>query len=447
MVPRKRLSPGRLSRRAFLGRTLAASGSLAAAPYVLAGRLAGAEAPSRRITVGCIGLGRQTVYSNLPWFLTQPDVQVVAVSDVDAWRLDLGRNKVEAAYGKKAPSGRYGGCMATKDFREVLARNDIDAIMIATPDHWHAPMALAAARAGKDVSLEKPITRTIEEGRLLSDTMRRFGRVFRTDTEIRSSQKAVRACELVLNGYIGRVHTIHVGVPKTEEACDPQPVMPVPEELDYDLWLGPAPWAPYTEKRVHPRHDIKGRPGWMRVGDYCEGIVVNWGTHLISLAQWGNGTERTGPVAVEGRGTFPKEGLWNVLLDFRLEYRYADGVRLTYKMDRPYTRFVGSEGWIETGFDLLQADPPSLLKVRPKAGDHRLTLKHEKRDFIDAVKTRGPTVEDAEVGHRTTSLCQIGHIAIQLGRPLRWDPDKEEFPGDEEANRLRSRALREPWRL
>jgi predicted dehydrogenase len=320
--------------------------------------------------------------------------------------------------------------------------------MVSTPDHWHVPMAIAAAKAGKDICCEKPLTLSIAEGRILSDTVRRYKRVFRTDSEFRSISCFQRACELVLNGRIGKLHTIRTGVPAGDVACGPQPEMAVPKELDYDLWLGPAPLAAYTEKRVHPPHTY-GRPGWMRVLDYCEGMVSNWGAHLNDIAQWGNGTERTGPVEVEGKGRFPADGLWNVLLDFEVRYRFANGVEMFYDTSRPYVRFEGSEGWVEADYGKrsLKTHPESIVKSPIGPDEIHLPLKHEKRDFIDCVKTRGKTLADAEVGHRTTSLCQLGHIAIQVGRKLKWDPDAERFVNDEPANRLLSRSMRSPWCL
>jgi myo-inositol 2-dehydrogenase/D-chiro-inositol 1-dehydrogenase len=272
--------------------------------------------------------------------------------------------------------------------------------------------------------------------------------VFRTDSEFRSHSCFQRACELVLNGRIGKIHTIYTGVPAGDFACPPQPIMTVPEELDYDLWLGPAPLAPYTEKRVHPPQSYD-RPGWMRVRDYCEGMVTNWGAHLNDIAQWGNGTERTGPIEVEGSGKYPSDGLWNVLVDFEIRYKYANGTRLIYKINRPYVRFEGTDGWVEADYNSrgVKTHPESILKSTIKPDEIHLPLKDEKRDFIDAVKTRGRTLEDAEVGHRTTSLCRLGHIAIQIGRKLKWDPDAERFIDDDTANRLLGRPMRSPWRL
>ena len=445
---RKNKETNALTRRQFLKGSAAAAGAALLAPIIVPASVFSAGAPSNRITVGMIGMGRQAFYSNLKSFLHSPDTRVVAVCDVDAWRLDKACKAVEQYYAKGRSSNTFKGCSAYKDFRELLVRTDIDAVMISTPDHWHVPMAIMAAKAKKDISCEKPLTLSIAEGRKLADTVKRYGRVFRTDSEFRSHRCFQHACQLVLNGYIGKVHTIRTGVPAGDIGCKPQPTMPVPEELDYEMWLGPAPLAPYTEKRVHPRHSYS-RPGWMRVRDYCEGMVTNWGTHLNDIAQWGNGTERTGPVEVEGVGKYPSDGLWDVLLSFDIRYKYANGVRLFYKMGRPYVRFEGADGWIEADYNnrSLKAHPESILKSPIGPDEIHLPLKSEKQDFIDAVKTRGQTLADAEVGHRTTSLCQLGHIAIQVGRKLRWDPDAERFVNDDSANRLLSRPMRSPWRL
>jgi myo-inositol 2-dehydrogenase / D-chiro-inositol 1-dehydrogenase len=315
-------------------------------------------------------------------------------------------------------------------------------------DPWHVPMAITAAKAGKDICCEKPLALCIAEGRILADTVQHYDRVFRTDSEFCSHWFFHRVCELVLNGRIGKIHTIKTGVPKGDVGCGQEPTMPVPRELDYELWQGPALPAPYTVKRVHPVHSYS-RPGWMRVRDYCEGMVTHWGTHLNDIAQWGNGTERTGPVEVEGKGTYPKDGLWNVLLDLEVKYRYANGVRLIYQIDQPYVRFEGKDGWIQANYSggKLDAHPKSILKSKIDPDEIHLPLLSEKDDFIQAVKTRRSTLADAEVGHRTCSLCQIGHIAIQVGRKLQWDPDREIFTNDDEANRLLHRPMRSPWHL
>jgi myo-inositol 2-dehydrogenase/D-chiro-inositol 1-dehydrogenase len=436
-----------LARRTFLRSSLGTvAGTALLSPAIVPSSVFGASAPSNRVTVGMIGMGRQAYYSNVKSFLSFPDVQVVAVCDVDAWRLESGCKAVEDHYAKDRSSGTFKGCAVFRDFRDLLARADIDAVMVSTPDHWHVPISLAAVKAGKDVSCEKPLTLCIEEGRILSDTVRRYNRVFRTDSEFRSHACFQRTCELVLNGRIGKVHTIRTGVPVGDVAGPVEATMPVPEELDYEMWLGPAPAAPYTVNRVHEPHKYE-RPGWMRVRDYCEGMVTNWGAHLNDIAQWGNGTDRTGPVEVEGTGKYPQDGLWGVLLGFEIEYKYANGVQLFYNTSRPCVRFEGSEGWIEADYNTraVKAQPQSILDSPFKPDDIHLPLKDEKRDFIDAVKTRGPTLEDAEVGHRTTSLCQLGHIAIQVGHKLKWDPQAERFTNDDIANRLLGRPMRSPW--
>lgn len=437
-----------ISRRRFLG---SASLFTLGTPLILPRRLWGASAPSKKITIGMIGMGRQAYHINLPSLLNEEDAQIVAVCDVDAWRLEAGCKAVDKFYAAQRTAGVFKGCAAYRDFRELLTRPDIDAVMISTPDHWHVPIALAAVKAGKDVSCEKPLTISLHEGRVLADAVKKHGRVFRTDSEFRTLKNYHTVVELVRNGRIGRLRKIYTGVPKTDVTLPPQPTMPVPEELDYAFWLGPAPLAPYTLERVHPRRTCSARPGWMRVRDYCEGLITNWGTHLNDIAQWGNNTDRTGPVEVEARGNYPpQENLWNVLLDFEAHYRYADGVTLDYKMDKPFVRFEGDEGWLETGSDhaKILASSPTLLKNT--GGPNWLTLprRTDKNDFVEAIKTRGPTMEDAEVGHRTCSLCQIAHIAIQVGgKKLRWDPQTERFD-DEAANKLLDRpSWRAPWQL
>ena len=449
---------GRLGRRELLRRAMGGAAAAAAGGFVVPAAALGAKrsgrlAPSERITIGMIGMGRQAVYANAPFFLNRLDAQVVAVCDVDAWRLDNAVKQVDGHYAKAGAAGAGAsagkGCAGYRDYRQLLAREDVDAVMISTPDHWHVPQSLDAVRAGKDVCCEKPLTLSVAEGRVLADTARRYGRVFRTDSEFRSQWYFHRACELVRNGRIGKLVRIETGVPRGDVGCKPQPVMPVPAELDYDLWLGPAPVAAYTVNRVHPVKGY-GRPGWMRVRDYCDGMICNWGTHLNDIAQWGNGTDRTGPVEAEGRGEWPTEGgLWNVLVAFDVRYKYASGVELHYTMDRPYVRFEGTEGHIQAdyGVGLGDVEPRSLLKEVIRPGEVHLPLMPEKTDFMAAIKTRGQTLADAEVGHRTNSLCHLGHISILLGRKLRWDPQAEQFVGDPEADRMLTRPLRSPWTL
>ena len=423
-------NPARMSRRSFLA---------AAAPLVLPASVFGKSAPSNRVTVGMIGMGRQAVAINVKQFFGMPDVQVVAVCDVDAWRLESAKAQVAAV---------YKSCAAYRDFRELLADKSIDAVMISAPDHWHVPISMEAVKAGKDVSCEKPVTRCIGEGRKLADLVKEHARVFRTDSEYRSKTHYHQAREAVINGRIGQLTTIRTGVPQSDIGCPPQPDMPVPPELDYERWQGNAPRAPYTQKRVHTPHDVRTRPGWMRHLYYCDGMIANWGAHLNDLAQSANQTDRTGPIEIEGKGKYPPpDSFWNVLLEFEVHYRYANGAWLIYKTEKPYIRFEGTEGWIYADdAGKIEASSPSVLAPPSGSGWKTLEKKIDKRDFIDSVKSRGENMEDAEVGHRTTSLCHLGHIAIQLGKKLEWDPAAERFKNNAEADKFIARPIHAPRR-
>lgn len=437
-----------LSRRTFLQR---AAGATLTAPLIIPSSVfgaAGTVAPSNRITIGFIGTGRQATYANIPGFLREPDAQAVAVCDTDSWRMANARKIIEDAYTKQAPSGTFKGCATFRDWRELLARKDIDAVMISTPDHWHVPMAVAALRAGKDVACEKPLTRSIAEGRLLSNLVAQTKRVFRTDSEFRSNRTMHRAAQLVRNGKIGRLQRIITMTPK-DPTLAAQPTMPVPEELDYEMWQGPAPSRPYTVQRVHPRHEAKGRPGWLCIRDYADGMMANWGAHLNDIALWAADLDHTGPVEIEGTGTYPPAGnLWDIIQEFDVTFRYANGVQLQCKTDKPVIRWEGTEGWIQVKYpNEIDVSPESLLSWKPGPADVTLPYKPtEKRDFLDGVKARGPVLYDCEAGHRNNSLAHLSLIAIDLRRKLKWDPAKERFVGDDEANRrLKPITWRAPW--
>ena len=442
-----------ITRRSFLGSVGALAAGTAAAPLLLPRRLFGADAPGKQITMGFIGCGRQASGANLPQFMRTAGVQVVAVCDVDAWRLGEAKKLVESFYAKQR-GGDFKGCATYHDFRELLADKSIDAVMISTQDHWHVPMAVAAVRAGKDVALEKPITRYIDEGRLLVNEVQKHQRVFRVDSEFRSLEPMHRAAELVRNGRIGKVLAVRTGSPKEIFPVEAEEVTPTPAGLDYDLWLGPAQKVDYMQKRVHTPHDLKSRPGWMRNLDYCDGMICNWGTHLNDIGQWGAGTERTGPVEIKATGKFHDGKVWNVLEDFDAYYKFANGMEFFYQMGTPHVRFEGEKGWIQVNYvadklhpDKLQASDPKILKEQIGPEELHFPLKTEKQDFIDAVRSRGKTLEDEEVGQRTTSLCHLAHLAIQLGgAKLAWDPDKEVFLNNDAANKLAKRPpMRAPW--
>jgi len=440
------------NRRAFLRRAGLAAGALAAGPLIVPSRVLGrgGVAPSNRITVGFIGTGRQAVHANIPGFISEPDAQAVAVCDVDAWRMDEARKVVEDLYAKQQPSGSFKGCATYRDWRELVARPDLDAVMISTPDHWHVLQALAALRAGKDVACEKPLTRSIAEGRLLADTVVKQRRVFRTDSEFRTLKWFRHAAQLVRSGKLGRLQRIITATPK-DSTLEPQPEMPVPSELNYELWLGPAPLRPYTEKRVHPPHENKGRPGWICITDYADGMLANWGAHLNDIAMWGNNTEHIGPVEIEATGKFPPAGnLWDVVQEFEARFRFANGVTLTCKTDKPFVRFEGTEGWIEVGYpSQIETNPESLLTWEPGPDEFTLPRIHsEKRDFLDAVKSRRQPMYDCETGHRIASLSHLALASIRLGRKLKWDSKAEKVLGDHAANDLlKPKPLRAPWKL
>ncbi|HUT25835.1 MAG TPA: Gfo/Idh/MocA family oxidoreductase, partial [Sumerlaeia bacterium] len=350
---------------------------------------------------------------------------------------------------RAAKGGASAGCAQYRDFREVAARDDIDAVSIATPDHWHALPAIAAAKAGKDIFLQKPLTLTIEEGRALSDTVRACGRVLQVGSQQRSEWQFRFACELVRNGRIGELRTVKVGF-GVDPPTTAQPVMPVPRNLDYDLWLGPAPTAPYTEKRVHPQKGY-GRPGWLRISDYGSGMITGWGAHHLDIAQWGMGTERTGPVAIEGEAEYPREGLWDVHGPFRIEYTYANGVTVICAdngRNKQGILFEGTEGWVYVRRGAIDAHPKSLVASMIGANEaHLYKSDDHKGNFIECIRTRAETVAPVEIGHRSCTVCLLGEIAMRLGRKLRWDPAQERFIDDEQANRMWSRPMRSPWSL
>jgi predicted dehydrogenase len=431
--------PTPITRRAALGGL--AAGAL---PFVLPSRLFGQGAPSGKIQLAMIGTGRQAYHTNLPTLLGMKEVRVVAVCDVDRRRAEDSKRKVDAHYGGN-------DCRLFTDFREALEMEGLDAVMNSTPDHWHAIISLAAIAKGLHVSCEKPLTRYLAEGRLLADAAAKRGVVFRTDTECRSHSYMTRTADLALNGYLGTIRRFEVGVPKEAGKGFGNPAsMPVPGHLDYDMWLGPAPEAPYTVDRVHPAN-LDGRPGWMRILDYCEGVITNWGTHLVDVVQLINGSERSGPVSVEGRGTFPEPGsLWNSLIDFELHYRYANGVALDYKIDVPYLRVEGDEGWIHAHWGSpggIKASDPAILRTKLRDGDTRVPTRGDKEDFISAIREGTKVMADAETGHRTCSIGQIGHIAIRRGRKLEWDPAVERFKDDPGADALLRGTYRAPWKL
>jgi len=417
-----------VNRRDFLKGSAVAAGAAIAWPTLVPSSVFGADAPSNRIAIGCIGTGGQGS-GNMRGFHAKSDCEVVAVCDVDAGHRESARERVVLD-----PKSCY------NDFRELLARDDIDAVSIATPDHWHVPTSIAAVRAGKDVYCEKPLTLTIAEGRTLVNEVKRYGRVFQTGSQQRSGSEFRKACELVVNGRIGKLHTMRVGISGNNRKCEPTwTPEPVPEGLDYDMWLGPAPWEPYHTQRCHYQFRF--------ILEYSGGQMTNWGAHHLYIAQWGNQSDDTGPVEIRGKGEFPKTGLFTTALNAEIEYTYASGVKMFLKRGGG-TRFEGTGGSIYVNRGKLQAEPESLLtSVIGPDEIHLYQSNDHKQNFLDCIRSRKDPICNAEVGHRSSAVCHLGNIAMLLDRPLKWDPRAEQFIGDDEANRMTWRPRRAPWNL
>ncbi len=425
--------PNTIKRRDFLKSTAAAL----AVPTIIAAK-AGAQdkvAPSKHITLGCIGTGGHGIGWNMRAFLKIPDARVVAVCDVFTDRREKARAKVNEAYGNQ-------DCETYADFRDILARDDIDAVVISTPDHWHVLMSIMAARAGKDVFCEKP-TLTIEEGQVLVDVMKRTGVVYQGGIEDRSVSMYHRMAELVRNGRLGNLEKILITLPEG----DPFPkeeAVPVPDGLDYDMWLGPAPYTPYTPTKL-------GMQEWRNIWDYSGGKLTDWGAHLMDTAQVAMYEHLNGPVEVDGVGEFPKDAMAQTATTYKIDYRYANGVKMIVKSGGTGIRFVGSDGWVQCPAwrKPLEASDPEILKAEFEANDNKMYPRpaDERQAFIDGVKSRKAPYYTPENIHRLSTAMHIGNISMRLGRKLKWDPKGETFPGDDEANAFQSRPMRAPWSL
>jgi predicted dehydrogenase len=450
--------PGRLSRRELL-RGGVAAGLAAGFPAIVPARAlgrAGRPAPSERVTLAVIGTGNQGT-NDLRAFLKDDRVQVVAVCDVNRegpgyWDggvagREPARRVVEGHYAKGSDSGAYKGCAAVVDYRELLGREDIDAVEVATPDHWHALPVIEACLAKKDIYCQKPLSLTVAEGRAMSAAVARSGVVFQTGSQQRSDPAFRRACELVRNGRIGAVKTVKVGLPggrpdfgKNAGRKAPEPV---PEGFEYGRWLGPAPDAPYAPARVGVNYR------W--IYDYSGGQVTDWGGHHPDCAQWGLGTELSGPVAIRGAsGEFPPDPLWDTATDFRFEAAYEDGVTMIVSSkERMGVTWEGTEGTVYATRGRYETTPKELRDtVIGEDEVHLYASDDHYRNFIDCVLSRGPTAAPVEVAHRSITICHLGNIALRLRRDrLRWDPRTERIVGDDEAAAMLSRPYRDGYRL
>lgn len=454
----KAISDRLQTRRRFIGKVLGGSLAVTGFPQIVPSSvlgLKGAVPPSNRVNMGIIGTGNQGT-NDLKVFLRDDRVQVLAVCDVNKrgpgyWNGKIAgrepaRELVEQFYGKKKSNGQYRGCDTYRDFRDLLDRDDIDAVEIATPDHWHAIPTILAAKAGKDIYCQKPLALTVAEGRAMSQAVARYKRVFQTGSQQRSDRRFRHGCELVRNGRIGRLLAVECGLPggrpdlgKNGHRKAPEPV---PAGFDYDFWLGPAPLAPYAPARV----GVNFR--WMY--DYSGGQLTDWGGHHPDIAQWGMGTSYSGPVAIKNaKGVWAADELWDTATEYYFEAHYRSGtvLKISDKFRMGVT-FKGTDGWVYVNRGKIEASSESLLDERFHDGDVRLPVSDNHfRNFIDCVISREEPVAPVEQAHRSISICHLGNIAMLLGRDLRWNPEREQVVGDHTAHSMLNRPYRAPWVL
>ena len=458
-------TPRTISRREFVQQSALAA-AVIGAPMIVPARLLGANAPSNRIRVAHIGAGRIAQGHDMPGVAHSDLADVLAVCDLDTRRAASGKLRVERLFAaRSAPRptvDTYG------DYREMLARADIDAVTISTPDHWHAQLALAALYAGKDVYLQKPMTMTHAEGVLLRDAVAKTGRILQVGSQQRSwgpNEQFRKAVEFVRSGRVGTLRRVEIGLP-TDPTKPDDPQQPVPSNLNYDMWLGPTADVYYTEQRVHPQAldskgmpDVESRPGWLRNDAYCLGMITGWGAHHFDTAHWGMNLELSGPSRIEGTGEFPTNKIWNVHGAYHIELTYPGNIIMTVSDRLPNgIKFIGDDGWIFVSRDAQQAtasDPtsrPTALKSLD-ASDRRLldsagvtvelphSLSHH-RNWLECVQSRKQPLAPAPIAHRSNTACIVSWIAMKLGRPLTWDATTERFINDAEANAMLTRPER-----
>ena len=455
------------SRRQFISRTVkatvASSVMTGAFPVILPSGLLGKNSPGNKINIGQIGTGRIARGHDLPDTMKYDVARVVAVADVDSKRATAAKEFIENWYAGKTGKEKYINVKTYDDYHDLLRDPSIDAVIISTPDHWHAQPAIEAALAGKDIYLQKPTSLTVAEGRLLSDVVRRQGVILQVGTQQRAMSQFRIAAELVRNGRIGQIHTVKIGLPGDPPGPD-APGMPVPPNLNYDMWLGSTPYVYYTEMRVHPQNSITDRPGWLRCEQFGAGMITGWGQHHFDSAAWGMDTENTGPISVEAVAQFPKSGLWNVHGDFMAKAEYANGITMLASGGYPNgIRYEGTDGWIFVSrgeYTASASDPVSLNKntkaldasdpriLASETGENETKLYRvddQHGNWLDCIQSRNEPVSPVETGHRACTVCLIIHIAMKLGRRLYWNPDTERFINDDEANAMLSRPQRYPY--
>jgi predicted dehydrogenase len=452
----------KVTRRRFLKTSLGTATALGF-PTIVPATVFGQYAPSKRINIGAIGVGRISRVHDMPGILQYDNARIIAVCDLDAHRVEEGKKLVNDFYAEKLgkPCDGVTGCA---NYHELLANKDIDAVVISTPDHWHALIGIDAVRAGKDVYLQKPASLTIAEGRALSNAVQASGRILQVGSQQRSTIQFRYAAELVRNGRIGDLERVEVGLPGDPPGGD-KTQMPVPAGFNYDMWLGETPSVYYTVDRVHPPQGY-GRPGWLRCRQFGAGMITGWGAHHIDSAHWAMNTEFTGLIEVWGEAQFPDHGLWDVHGSFKTEALYAGGVRMTVSGDFPNgIKFYGTKGWIfvsrgneqvtksdpvaklNDATALASSDPKIIKSVIGPDEIHLYESKEQHGNWLGCVISRKEPISPVEMGHRACSTCLIHDMAMVLKRKLYWDPAVERFKNDEEANSMLSRPQRAPYVL
>ena len=448
----------KLNRRTFIKKT-SATAIAASLPTIVPASVFGKNAPSNRIQVGQIGCGRIARDHDMPGTMQYDTAQLVAVCDVDQNRLKDGKKLVDKYYqnkGKKADTKMF------DNYQDLIAHKDIDAVLISTPDHWHAQPAIEAALAKKHVYLQKPTSLTVEEGRLLSDIVQKQKITLQVGTQQRSSPQFRYAAELVRNGRIGKLHTVKVGLPGDPSGPVAQ-TEAVPSALNFDAWLGSTPEMEYSEMLVHPKVGY-GRPGWLRKEQFGAGMITGWGQHHFDSAAWGMNTEYTGPIRVEAIADFPKNGSWDVHGDFLVKAEYENGITMLTSGGYPNgIRYEGEEGWIfvtrgayratasdpipvNNGVKSLDASDPRLLESVIGPNEIHLYKSDEQHgNWLECIKSGKQPISPVEIGHRACTVCLVSHIAMKLTRQLEWNPEQERFVNDAEANALLSRSQRAPY--
>ncbi len=456
------------SRRHFLknsAKLTAGTIALSNFPTIVPASVFGKNAPSNKINIGQIGCGRIARTHDLAETFKYDKAHIMAIADVDRNRLQAGKKLVEGWYTKKTGNENYVDIKTYDDYHDLLSNKDVDAVIISTPDHWHAQPAMEAALAGKHIYLQKPTSLTIEEGRSMSDAVRKAGVTFQLGSQQRSKNpwpQFKRACELVRNGRIGKLESVHIGLPSDPSGGNAAE-MAVPENLNYDMWLGSTPYIYYTMDRVHSQTDYDSRGGWLRLEQFGAGMITGWGVHHIDIAHWGMNTELTGPIEIEGNASFPDTGLWNVHGNYNVHAKYANGVNMYMSSENPNgIKFEGADGWIfvsrgdvgVTSTDpgaagnqqAFSASDPTILSSVIGANEIHLYESPEQHgNWLDCIGTKKQTISPAEVAHRSCSACLVAHVAMKIPGKLYWDPVKEIFKNNKEANKLLSRPQRFPY--